>query len=373
MAQAYWQAGVAVPVPNHSFRFGTYKSDTLNSAYASGLTLHVNSDLRNFYAASDYIVVGPNTSGISEARQITAVNATNIVVLNSLDNNYAVSESISGIGRQLAAAWSAQQTYASGLICQGINNAGKEDNSAQKFRSTLTNGNVILRNTIDAGNLIESTVYRHGFYYKYIKTDSVASLKNRVHDGSSYFMAAANVAVSDVSTYTSYTRTGTTSASGMIGNNSYIDIYVDGDTPVDVNATIDHVFLEHATDTDDAASGFYTFTEYPEQNSIRWNRISALQPVVLRNFQRKIFDSSGSEGRQFFHSISARFENVSSTFYNNLNQLLNWQAKGNYLSLHMEIPKIPPTLIGVMTLTDLGQNIWDSSKISVTLNFEEAI
>jgi hypothetical protein len=388
---SYWSIGVGVPIKNRSFKIGTYGEDQLAAAYTSGVTLSINSDQRNLFGTNDYIVIGPSNNashiGKSETAKIATVLSNKINLIASLDYNYAVSDYISGIGNKVAAGWSPDNTYANGVRCEGFDHDGKEHNSAQKFRAVWSpsSGTTYeyrrLRQTIVANTFIPFTAYRIGFYYKFVLNILDPELFCVVNDGVSDFINGVLVANNNVSTYTLFTHVATTNSAfafKVIGESAgLIDILIGADQvgagdPVDGTVYIDQIFLEHAKGTDGAGAGVYTFTEYPEFGSIQWERIDSFRRVQLRNLATKIYDSSGTSGKQYLHKISAQFDNVSEDFYENLIELMNYQLDGNFLVLHQDsVPKITPTLYGIMSITGLKHNMFDLSRVSFTLTFEE--
>ncbi len=381
-----WSLGIGIPVKNRSFKSGTYTEDQLGSAYSSGLTMAVNSDNRNLFQADDYIVVGPSNNashiGRTEPVKITGVGSNYINIANALTYDYAASDYITGVGNRIAAGWIVDNTYNAGIRLLGFDTDGKNHNSAQIFRGIGTPVEVgtdiafRLRQTIDANIFLPSTVYRVGFYYKFILNALDPKLICVVYDGISDFVAGVTVTTTNVPTYTLFTKVATSnstagSPSGVID----VIIYITAGLVEEYDSTVyvDQIFLEHATGTDDAANGVYTFTEYPEFGSIQWGRMDTFKKSQLRNLASKVYNVSGVHGKNYLHKIKAQFDNVSSAFYDNLLVLLNYQLDGSFLVLHHDILGLPPTSYGLMTLSGYRNNMFDRSKISFTFTFEETM
>ena len=375
---SYWQLGIACPIKNNSFKFGAYKSAQLSGAYTSGLTIDVNDDLRNDFTAGEYIVVGQSTNttttnvGKSESAKLATVGTAHVTITSSLTYDYLSTDAISGLGRRSPSGWTVDN-YTKNCTALGINHDGKNDRSAFKWSKTYLAGDLYgdVKQTITAGNILSNTVYRFGMYCKFNITGGTPTLDTTVkEDSDSSFMTGTTAKNTDVSTYTLYSRVGTTSSS--LDGAGLVDVYITAGTAAcSGTAWIDQVFLEHATGTDDSSAGFYTFTEYPEQNSVTWARVTPLAKVIMRNFERKIYDASGSGGKQYLYSIRCKFDNVSSTFHNNLKELENSMLEGSLLVFHHDIPNIPPVLTGVMGLSGEKWNMWDKTKVSFDFNFEE--
>ncbi len=377
---ANWSLGVGIPIDNRSFKVGSYGEDQLATLYTAGLTLPMNSDNRNLFGTKDTIIVGPSNnashSGKSETAIVAAIGSDYITLNSSLTYNYAASDYVSGLGNRVAGGWIPQNDYASGLQCLGFDTDGKNHNSAQKFRvvaSSPGEGDPVffkLRQTIDANIFLPSTVYRVGFYYKFILNALDPKLFCNVNDGVNNFV---NVTVTgnNTTSYTLFTAIATTN-SGNLNSSGNIDVIieVDSDDEEDCTVFIDQVFIEHAVGTDGATSGVYTFTEQIEPDKLQWERIDSFRRIQLRNLATKIYDSSGTQGKQYMHKITVQFDDVSNTFYDNLLTLWNYQLDGNFLVLHHDVENITPTSYGMMTLSNFRYNHWCEQLVSFTFVFE---
>ncbi len=381
-----WSLGVGIPVKNRSFKSGTYTEDQLGSVYSSGLTLAVNSDNRNLFQADDYIVVGPSNNashiGRTEPVKISEVGSNYINLASALTYDYVASDYITGIGNRIAAGWVLPNPYSDGVRCLGFDTDGKNHNSAQIFRliATPAEENEIehyrFRQIIPANEFIISTVYRVGFYYKFILNSLNPVLYCVVADSAGDFVNRALVTNTNVPTYTLFTKVATSSSYVASRTYGVIDIIISIEGIIeqyDGTAYIDQVFLEHATGTDDVANGVYTFTDYPEFGSIQWGRMNTFKKSKLRNLASKVYNVSGVSGKNYLHKIKAQFDNVSSAFYDNLLVLLNYQLDGGFLVLHHDILGLPPTSYGLMTLSGYRNNMFDRSKVSFTFTFEETM
>ncbi len=378
----FWGLSVGVPFDNRSFKIGSYGEDQLGALYTAGLTLPMNSDNRNLFGTKDTIIIGPSNnashSGKSETATVAAIGSDYITLNSSLTYNYAASDYVSGLGNRVAGGWVPQTDYNDGFKCLGFDTDGKNHNSAQKIsmteptNSTPTRGE--LRQVIPAGNLLPSVPYRIGFYYKFILDVLAPRFVVRVNDGGT-INYDLTVTTNNVPTYTLFTQVATLSATAgnSDGRLDFVIVGSDSADPHQGTAYIDQVFVEHAFGTDGVAQGVYTFTEQVEPDKLQWERVDSFRKIQLRNLATKIYDSSGTPGKQYMHTITVNFDNVSSTFYDNLLTLWNYQLDGNFLILHHDVENIAPTSYGLMTLSNFRYNHWCQELVSFTFVFEETV
>jgi hypothetical protein len=383
MAQGdFWQMGVAVPMANHSFRFGTEKQTTLNGNYTSGTTLTVDATtpaLTNIFKAKDRVLVGPSTNTDAantnhrETVQLTAVTATTFALKNALTYDYrdpsgaaADGDPVGGIGTQLAGAWD----LGGSASASGIDGGGKDDDYAQKVNLGTTTSDYLEQSGL--ATLEVSTVYRVGCYLRSATGGSSDKIRVKVHDGSSYFIGAAtSVSLDSKTSFTRYTDTGTTNATWTtLGAAAIRFIWMAG-TPDDVE--IDLVWLEHAKNTTTASSGFLTFTDKPDQG-LQVSGPGQWQERRLKNQTARRYASSGAAEKTAKWQIAAHFSFMPQALWDNLMELKQWQDQGQFLTLQPFLDDVPPVLVGTMLILEdkpVAKSHWNLGLHSFDFIFTE--
>ena len=365
---AYWTMGVGVPIKNNSFRFGTKKETTLNgSAAAAQKTITVDNTsptVAQILKAYDRFLIGPNSSSQSETGLVASVSGAIITAVSNLTYSYADEDPITFIGSNLAEAWLISGNVTPG----GIDGGGKDDDYAQNFAYGAANTNKLYQtlSTVAGLSLFEAnTVYRFGCFVD-VAGSSTPTIAIGVNDGDSTFITGFKVASGG--SFDTYTDTGTSGDLADIGVGEIAFLYSSG-TVTAVN--IDCVFLEHASDTDDAASGVYTFDEYPALGSVAVETRETEIEAQLLNNTLAVFDPFNSQGKEIKHTVTAEFGFCAQTFMDNLTKLQRWQRKGNLLTLHTDLDNIPPVLYGKMYITNRRKDFYDVTRSSFTFTFKE--
>ena len=366
-----FQLGVAHFLHNHSFRHTTRKATTLSGNYTSGLTLNVNTTtpaLNSIFKAGDRISIGPSSDADDEGQVETRIIAgvsTNTFTLRTgeaLTYDYSSGDDVWGYGSALAGGWTPTNLTPGGIDIQGY-----DDNYSQKISSASTDGTLYQNFAV---NLRASTYYRAGLYYI---TSGIATsdLLLKVYDGASNFINAT-VATADQATFALFTAVGQCGASPSGG---YYMIYMDFDSPDNFTAYIDCIFLEHATDTDDEASGVYTFDEQPDMGTTRYRQRPFYKSETLANNTMRWFDPTGTGSKATKWEFSCHFTYAAKAFLDQLLILKRWQDDGNLLTFHPNTDSIPPVLIGRMEVfedTEIGEPMWNKDIVSFGFIFREA-
>jgi hypothetical protein len=132
---------------------------------------------------------------------------------------------------------------------------------------------------------------------------------------------------------------------------------------------IDCLAVCHAKGTDDAASGIYTFDEYPREGSFRYDYRNLGLASENANEHRSMLYPGGPDIK---HVIRCQFESAGAALRNNLKVLELWQRRGNTLLLQPNQDGIPPYLYGNMFLFSQGRPTWDLTKGTIDFQFIEA-
>ena len=365
---AFWTMGVGVPIKNNSFRFGTKKETTFSAGEAVAQTVlsvtETSPTLSNLLKANDRVLLGPNSSGQSETALISTTGSGTITVSSGITYAYSSGDSVTFIGTRLAEAWSLSGTFA-GIT--SIDGGGKDDDYAQCLDFGGANGARKFYQTISqvAGlsQFEPDTKYRFGCWLD--NAGSSPSVTLAVNDGHDDVITGTKGACTD---FTAYTDTGTTGTSSEVGAG---EVYIAWNSGTVSTFNVDCVFLEHASDTDDAANGVYTFDEYPVLGSVAVETRETEIETQLLNNTLAIFDPFNSQGKEIKHTVTAEFGFCAQTFMDNLTKLQRWQRKGNLLTLHTDLDNIPPVLYGKMYITNRRKDMYDVTRSSFTFTFKE--
>ena len=134
---------------------------------------------------------------------------------------------------------------------------------------------------------------------------------------------------------------------------------------------IDNLAIEHCQDTSKEANGIDEIDEYPEQDSLNWSIIGQQGTTSrLLNGSLKKNKSRRSKDR---HKLSAQYNNVPKSIYDDLTSLIRWQDERGYKTcLRPHLTALPQTMVGYIYLTGAQTRHYDLGRVSFTLNFEEA-
>jgi len=359
-----FEMGVAVRVKNHSFRHPTWYSDQLSHAAAAEATtaqVDNTSDEAQAIKDGDYLILGPNSSGITEAAKVSSINdrkadQCTITFTDDLANTFAVDDYVTGVVSNVAGAWSVGTTEA---IPGGVTTIrGKDDRFCQMIQ--FAGADDELKQTLDDDEFVASATYRVGCYYKQSANDFYL----RVNDGTTDFID--KTCNDTTNAWVSVTDTGVCAASI---SDSYIRFFYKRASTF----YVDCIYLEH--DSGVGTAGYYTFTERPDLDSLSWSmRGFSKQQELLDSTLRK-FTSMGLEDQIRKYTLSAHFSNVGQTFWNNLAVLKEWQDRGRLLCLHPNIDDLPPVMVGYMSIVEdrqISKNFWNFAYRSFDFTFVEA-
>lgn len=403
MAQGdLWKMGVGLPLYNWSFRVPCKVYTTLGTAYTSGLVLDCTrlsptspygwqyaagiggsfAQLLNYYLKPGNIVtVGPSTvtgyEGKYEEAIVLSVDGNDkISVMAELVNDYAAGDAVTGIGTGSAAGWKVSVVSAShvaDVTTSGHNIEGFDD-KFYGMRFTTTNGqNCVIESVMAPGGTF-SDFPTKARYLPRVEQETVYFLSAHIKMDNA--PPAVSVLMSFVSFPTYYITL--TAGAAWAESNGTVTIGVTDFTPGIIqfityasvtNCVLDCVVACHAKGTDDAASGIYTFDEFPNLGSVRYDQRNAALHVDLINELQLTHFPGGANPKWV---IRADFDSVSQTFWDNLMVLLTWQRKGFPMILKPNITDLPPYLYGTMVLRQARKRIWDLGKRSFQLEFTEA-
>ena len=431
----YLQMGVSAPLKNGSFAKGTPFNTTLYTDITSTLvtagisSLDVTSVVPTLLVTlgkGDKIKIGPSTAtanpGATEEKVIDEGcisddgSSATLELTSNLLFEYAEGDPVSGLGEYFPDGWTAP-TYTNyndeikGTIymhpkLNGINlPQSSRDTSDLRdfttygvddyfcFKSYLNNASSLtghsnynmLRYDFTDGDLLESTYYRVGLFYRYKLTDysstSGAETKDYIitHDGTTTLASKVFLSINqniEQDYWKQYVGDPTQTASSLSGT-PYIlfEKYTPYSTSFKLYQNIDFVYFEHAKGTDDASSAVYTFTELPAFGSTTWGTNTFEKTNKLASGNVKYGQINNRKNIQY--TYNCRFENVSGTFLKNLMVLEMWQRLGYDLILHTgedfgSTPfRLPPILKGHMKLSGISKSSWETSRTSFNFNFME--
>ncbi len=420
--------GVLSRIKNNSFRksvsFDTVLADTISTTEISGgissiTATSVTPTLLSTLGRNDKVKIGPSSNSsnlyateekivdtgcISDDGTSSAIDFTENLLFA-----YNTGDPVSGVGNYFPDSWTAE-TYTNinsfnGDIywhprLQGLNlpisdrdtsdlrtftTYGVDDFYCLKYFVEPTTNPIQLRTIakydFSVGDLLASTYYRLGCFYRYKVTDfapGVVRVRLDAYDGSSTIMednwiltATSNIEKSSWIHSVSVT-TKTASSLTSAGN---ITFYDDSYGLHKLMLNLDAVYMEHARLTDDEANAVYKFTELPAFGTSTW---------IPKDFTQKNLLLGGTEShiqqddrKNVRWTFNCRFENCSTDFWKNLQILSMWQKLGYSLSLHTaehwgSSPfRTPPVIFGKMKITNINKSSWDRSKKSFTFTFLE--
>ena len=394
-----WKIGVGVPIHNNSFKYGCniyakVNNSLINITSGSGELpliplVGYNNDtgtdaghsdkLFKYLRIGDRIRIGPSTyeryEGAFEEYRVAGLG-TNIIMFDSIPTvRFEDGDPISGIGTNSPGGWTMSANTV--LTMGGITNhtltdpttsKGYKDRFSSQFQNT--NGTRGIFYYFSNDNYLKNVYYRMGCYYQFRLFSGTGSLIARSTYNSTNFINATMIsaATTDWKEYNS-----AAAQSGNVETTIFrvaFLITIPGGGPGGVAiANIDNVYLEHADSTDDETSGVYTFDDYPEIGSRGYKILNDSKIMRLNNNRAVMLRASDDTDNKFI--IEAQFKDVTRTLRENLEILLDWQDRGNYLVLHHDIPEVPPNLYGILTVSDTSLANWSIGKCSFNISFEE--
>lgn len=139
-----------------------------------------------------------------------------------------------------------------------------------------------------------------------------------------------------------------------------------------VNAAfdIDNIIIEHAHGTSLEASGYYEIDDWPNFDTLDFHEISpSRENLRLSNGNLKLSQNIFSGPKW---EISAEFQNISTTIYKDLLQLMEWQKLGFPLVLRAYGTPMPKVIVGKLNIERWRTQHWNvENRVSFTFNFEE--
>ncbi len=332
--------------------------------------------------------------GASEEVEISSISeASNTYTLNLNDTityYYAPDDDVSGLSKHYPDGWefSGDATITLYPLCRLLDadttssyetHIAADDFYSFKIRIvTASESTINFRQTLATNLLLPLTYYRIGGIYKMKWGTGIAtsSINLRLYD-----VAFSGTVISQEIIYNGSPNQPTTwtlfnSVVGQTITNPedcVIQFHVYNNVGTgDCLLYMDSFYCEHAKNTDGDTSAVYTFTEYPVFKSESWVYEEFEQALEQKDGTLKYFNTTGRVANKW--TYSCRFEQVTETFFKNLETLLHWQREGSYLILHTAETVgnyLPPILMGKMTIKNIRQSTFDMAKKDFTFIFEE--
>lgn len=309
-----WQMGVALPIRNHKFRHGTWKSTTLSAdadATASLSTTDTTPNLDLIAKRDDSVIVGPSGdssyTGKSETGQVSSLTSTSITLKSAMSNNYDSGDSVRVYGTALAGGWTISETGSNQIVVPksisadtGAFMKGKVDNYAQRIVMDFANGDFATYNQM-YGNLqwnfgsnpfLPFYHYRAGMLFKSVgyNTDKSGTVTGgitiKLQDGQRQFVFGTTKDFTNSSWTELTTATNTKDIPSSLqldtAGNGYVLIYVSSvdNTNVYADLFIDDVYVEHAHGTTAVA----TLTKSIDL-STQLRTVGGLNVLTAENFE----------------------------------------------------------------------------------------
>jgi len=404
MATSFMKIGVALPIRNHSFRdplvyYGEV-CNTISTGDTSITIRNTNVDNLEWIVGSGNKIRLESSShtlniGASEEVEISSIaeasDTYTLTLADTITYYYKPTDDVSGLSKHFPDGWELTpdgNTITSYPLCRLLDpdttssyetHLAADDFYSFKMRVVKSStSTVLLRQTLDTTLLLPLTYYRVGGIYK-VKWGSGIALSS-VNSGVYQVTPVANKFVnyeiinssgSTPSTWTVFNSGANKTIynpSGCIIEFSIFNNVGTGDCLL----YMDCFYVEHAKNTDGDTDAVYTFTEYPVFKSESWVYEEFDQKLEQKDGTLKFFNTTGRVANKWMYSC--RFEQVSETFYKNLETLLHWQRQGSYLILHTAETVsnfLPPILMGKMEIRDVKQSVFDLERKDFTFIFEE--
>jgi len=398
---AYWKMGVGLPLLNNSFGWGTrvyakcnppsiltpqgfqgqYTSLGTSSFYYNedyGNDIGLTGRLTKFLRPGDRIRVGPSSypgyEGAFQDFEVNNVNTTFIGCTTGTNVIFTVGDPIIGVGTNCPGGWIPveQGTLTMGGITnhslvQLATSPGYIDRYSVQFQGSGAGSNGVRWN-FNLDEYVPNTYYRIGYWYQLTTPSGSGFLASQLVTTGSEL--STNNTTTDVAVWTELNGAVGGQSPSVPGAAFYLQVYTSGTSGGgSVIPNVDHIYVEHATQTDDESLGVYTFDDYPALGSRKFKTISPSKHLRLSN-RRLVRNSVGNDTYKRY-TVSAGFKDVSTTLRDNLEVFLDWQDLGKPLVLHHDIPSVPPNLYGTMTVQDTSMGHWSGGVCSFTINFEE--
>lgn len=417
------QMGVAVPLKNTKFRYGTTIRRVLSTSgptkpgeYWQFVITEVTPYLAQVMSAGEHLLVGPSThsdyKGLVETFEIASIETGGIInVVGTPAYSYLAGDPVTMTGDLLASNWTPSSNDTTKVQPSGIRDdswgiqARRTGTYDEFFQQVTLERDQYLYQRIPAKYFLPSTQYIFGCFYQvsFLDPDSptmTIALKMDLNNSSGnqgvIGQTLRRPSDGSVSTWT-HIQTSTKSQAQTEDAFEFDPINPGGGvTPDPVSEAeirwpqcsggaltvgkrtvirTDCPYLCHAQLTEDYREGIYTFREDPVLGSRAWEVRGSEIEIELANSDTIQMDATGNMGRRRKHTFSCDFENVKDSFLMNLQRFMEWQRKGNLLVLitqeHNYSSAHPPVLIGRMALTRSQPRHWDLARRSFSLTFNE--
>ena len=395
-----FQLGVNIPVANNDFK-EVNRILFFKATVTSGAALVLASDTSatdidatvNPYVLnpSMTIILGPSThvNNPGATEEITILTAavvtgvTTVTATAALKYDYMAADPMTI--RSLPKSWTmVTETQTTGR--QVSVEEGYKFGADNKINFGVGNGSKIIRTNAGGGagadthkivspltgiNSVRTGAYSHirnGFYYKETGVNGFSKISLKEYSSAGSLLATKSPAVlASASSWTAFSAVWTTA--GMAANTSQLAVYVDIQQPSSASTNLWTTLhtIEHAQDTDDESSGYYTFDDIADKGSFDYGYILAGAKISLVNGTTTYGQPQSNTVRWF---ITCFFGQASDALYQNLMVMNEHQRHGNDLVLRTGIEDIPPVLIGRQTVTALKKHRADLTYRNVQYAFE---
>lgn len=342
-----------------------------------------------FVRAEDQIILGPSTDDIykgNHERRSVATAGVAIAAITAdvaIDFAYDSGDPITIIGTNLPAGWVPSTNEASHIEPRGmfLKESAFSDGYLDKYRMEVrwhpANADT-LELEQDLGDLLmDSTIYKFGCWYKYDeKAANSPTVSMRVQHEAAAFSLGNFVDNTTDWTQLNLTLTTVTPDRLIIALRSTGGVGVGAGDYSELFANL--FYICHAKETDDAATGIYTFDDWPEFGSVQISEVNTTAQARLLDGSVVRYDPLGMAHRRPKFGLSCRFDQVTDNFYQQLRILKSWQDQGNSIVFFHNTDEylvrgMPPMLVGSFELSGLSQPSWDLGLVSFTFTFNEEL
>ena len=385
-----WKMGVAAPIYNNSFKYGTKVYAILDAPVGSTGPLYTvgrtsfdyqndfgtdegqSDGLVKYIKAGDRIRVGPSTrseyAGAYEEFLVLSITSDNISLGSSSNIEFA-NDPIIALGTNCPGGWVPDDTNITmgGMVNHSLRTLTDYPGSGDRYsmQASCSSGTHGIFYDLDPEAYIPDVYYRMGCYFQFT-TNGTAGMIGRT-ETSGGVIINHSVSGTPATTWTEY------NSNPNYSNHSNPTYFKSGfNITVSLGggiANIDNVYLEHAKYTTGETSGVYTFDDYPALGSRAFRRIEQSKNARLLN--RRMVRAGVGGDTAVRYIVSASFKDVDNDLLENLEIFTDWQDRGMLSVLHHDIPSVPPNLQGILTIKNTNTAHWSSNKCSFSIDFEE--
>jgi len=379
-----FELGVWVPLANHNFR-NFEQIIYFDDAVTSGDYFYVADrdgdpldprDANTVLVPGLELELGPNSSGQYEAVTISSIDVDGakykVAVTSNLIYDYAALDHITVLTAPLD--WTPYKSayvdtrryeradpmpYGSGILKFNTGYSAKisrQSSASAQIHRLRQDGSI---GTLLSGN----GVHRIAAWGK--ASGDTGDCEIRLYDMRGNSISAGGLATLTFTDDTDWTLNQTTLTPDTDSLLPRVDILI-GTVTQPTSFWVDNVTIEHAYGTSDAASGYYTFTEYYEQGSLRLLRYSKRTGFEYLNNNMGFNNPADGNHRRGF---AVQYADVPQVFRDNLNILQDYCENGNHLVLRPNIDEFPDVMIVDLMITDDSKDIWDTAAGTFTVNF----